>query len=267
MGEHGSSKPFPVPFHRKSLYRTITGDLPIMAIILLSDPYAGYRGRTSVVGGGVISPRGNRFVRRTFVQPSNPNSSDQQTMRSALTAASQAYSDISDFNRAAWDQLSIDLPRTDPDGNTYFQTAMGLYTGVQVMRILDGQAILDTAPPAIVQAAPTSLGTVEINIAQTDVVFSWGFDDPGAQWYLQRTPALPGTARQPRQTDFRKFGGTFPESILTDATTPGTATFVIADLSFPIAAGDRIGQQITAYSPGYVKGQSRFQDRTVTQEV
>jgi hypothetical protein len=194
---------------------------------------------------------------RAFAQPSNPNSLAQQSVRSNLTLASQAYSLTDDAEADAWLALSDALPRVDKNGNPYTIGAKGAYVQVNSLRLLDGQSISDTAPSAVTQAAPTDITDVDFVDASPDtlsVIFEHGNDD--GFFLLELTRPLPGLRRQPRDSDFVLPTTDLADSIVAQASSPQTIAMNIPDMRFVLAADDRIGVRITAISPGYVRGQT-----------
>lgn len=228
-----------------------------MALITLVSPFATFRGRDSVVGGGVLFPRGLRSIRRTFVQPANPNTTFQQTVRSALTQASQGFSSLADGDLAGWESLSAALPRTDANGNSFNLQPKAWYVSVNTFRILDLQAITDVAPAATTEAAITSFDSVTRVGGppedQSNLIFSHA--NSGALFLIEATAVLPGTRRQPRDTDFRAWADTFAAIIIPDTASPQTYGQPDASSRFIYAVGDRVGFRITSLSSGYVLGQ------------
>jgi len=237
-----------------------------MALITLVSPYGSFRGRDSVSAGGVLFPRGGRNFRRTFVQPANPNTSFQQVVRSAMAEASQGFSQLADNDLPGWQTLADALPRTDPNGNSFILQPKQWYVSVNTYRLLDGQALLDTAPAA---TSPLSFGTL------TSLVYSVGppqlidltfTNSAGPRlFFIESTAPLPGVRRQPRDTDFRSWAILFPDAIVPRSASPQTEQLNI-DTQARIAyqVGDRVGIRMTAISDDYVKGQVRSEVITVT---
>lgn len=231
--------------------------------ITLQQPFLTARGRDSPIAGNVLYPVDGRMFSRKFVQPGNPNSLAQQAVRNNLTAASQAYSDISGSENDAWAALSAALPRVDKDGLNYDIGAKAMYVAVNSLRLLDGQAVENAAPPAITQLAPSDITSVEFTAGAPDVVdvtFPHANDD--GFFLLELTRPLPGVRRQPRDSDLVIPTADLSAGIVAQAASPQVVSMDLPDMRFALAIGDRIGVRITAVSPGYIKGQSI--DRVIT---
>lgn len=238
-----------------------------MALIELQQPFGSFRGRDEVVGGQVLYPAGGRQFARTFVQPTNPQTPDQQIIRGFMTIASQGYSALDSTEKASWLALAPQMQRTDPNGNSYSPTAKGLYVGVNSYRQMDTLGLGDTAPPAVIQAAALTLVEAELTIGGGNLRFEWTHANIDGFFFLEWTPALPGLTRLPRDTDFRRYGGTFDAAIRDQDTSPQGSSPTVASLQFPVLEGARHGFRVTSLSPGYLKGQQLTGVLTITQEV
>lgn len=226
-----------------------------MPLLTLQQPFATFRGRDSRIQGNVLYPAGGRMFSRSFVQPANPGSAAQATVRAALTAASQAFSDLSTAEVAAWQALADALPRTDPNGNEFSIGAKGMYVSVNAERILDGLAVDDVAPAAVTQAAATGITSLTDDTGPdvNDLIFTHGNAD--GFFIVEWTAPLPGTARQPRDNDFVLPSVDMADSIIAQAASPQTFSLADAANRLVLASGARVGVRITSLSPGYVKGQ------------
>lgn len=99
------------------------------------------------IGGCVFSRnRYGAYVRNRSV-PVNPGSTFQNTVRANLASLSQAWvSELTDNERASWDQYASQVPRTDALGNQMFVLGINWFVAVNSLRLLATAARLDSAP-------------------------------------------------------------------------------------------------------------------------
>jgi len=94
----------------------------------------------------VNTRRNGQNVLRNFAAPDNEQSTAQVAVRGAITGASQAYSGLTASELAAWETLAANYTRLDRAGNEYPLTGQQMYNAVNAYRLMDGQAVSDTAP-------------------------------------------------------------------------------------------------------------------------
>lgn len=222
---------------------------------LLKQPFDAYSGKTGDVGAPVLYRRGNENIVRTNVRPANPDSVLQTQVRAAFSAASKAFSDITDQNKSTWENLNAQIRRQNVFGQDYPATAKGLYTGVNQYRQLDGQAINDVAPPAVIQLAATDITDLEIEAGGANVLVTWEHSNADGFFFVELTQALPGVTRQPRDTDFASISNDYITAIAARQASPMVITYAVADMKVPVVAGERYGIRITSLSAGYLLGQ------------
>lgn len=230
-------------------------------LITLTKPFATARGRDSTIFGNVLYPLGLRMVSRSFAQPDNPQSASQTSVRTYFTLGSQAFGALTDVERAAWDALAEAMPRSDMDGVEYNPTSKGTYVHVNSLRQIDGQAITDTAPSAVTQAAPTDITSVTIAGGNCTIVFAHSNAD--GFFMVEGTAKLPALQRRPRDPDYRLVSSVLADSIVARGASPQSVVIAVGSLHFPWAVADQVGIRITAISPGYVRGQSRSERQTI----
>jgi hypothetical protein len=109
---------------------------------------------------GVTSSR-NRYgqYKRTRAIPVNPSSDRQGIIRAQLGDLSQAWRDLTDAQRAGWENLALSLVRTDALGQQYTLDGQQAYISVNMANLNAGNATVAAAPGMV---APTGLLTATI---------------------------------------------------------------------------------------------------------
>jgi hypothetical protein len=225
-----------------------------MALTQLESPFRSFHGRNEVVGGQVCYSIADRNFARSFVIPDNPASAFQQSIRSFFTLASQAFSLLTNAERALWETLSVDLPLVDIFGQSYARTAKGAYVAVNVLRQLDAQAITDVAPASITQAAPTAITDLTFTAGTTNN-FIFTHSNADGFFLLRASQTLPGLQRHARTNDYRLVSVAAINSLVARAASPQTVSIVGADRRQIYAAAARVSVAIQSLSVGYVPGQ------------
>lgn len=174
----------------------------------------------------VYFPLGSRQFARNWVIPSNPSSEGQSTVRSALTAAANAFLSITVAEKQAWADLAANLPRKDLDSESYKLSAIQLYIEVNLYRQLDGQAITDVAPtlatPAFISPADASIEVVtDTEKADADAT-------------------LIGVAGTPAATDLYALHLTFPTYLGSYTPKKTDLRYAVLDFETAIVAGSAI---------------------------
>lgn len=96
-----------------------------MALIKYGHIISEARGK---LNGTVFSRNTYGSYMRTKVTPANPSTPYQQSVRSALTAASQSWAALDDATRSAWNQSAVLVSRTNIFGDNVPLTGFNLYT-------------------------------------------------------------------------------------------------------------------------------------------
>lgn len=109
---------------------------------------------------GVTSSR-NRYgqYKRTRAIPVNPNSTYQGTQRARFGDMSQAWSGLTENQRAGWRSLGSQIQRTDALGQTYDLTGPGAFSMINCNNLDAGNAVVSDAPAIV---TPDGLLTVTI---------------------------------------------------------------------------------------------------------
>ncbi len=124
--------------------------------------------------GGITASRGRggQYFRRRAI-PTNPSSPAQLNVRSIFASQSQAWSDLTDAERAAWEAWTPQNPITNALGNQITLSGHMAFVKLNSRLALDVQTLL-TVPPII--NAPLSLATIvqdgDIGLGDVDLTFT-----------------------------------------------------------------------------------------------
>lgn len=221
----------------------------------LTFPVAELSGNGGGAFGLVYSQWRGLQVARRQVQPSNPQTEQQQGVRGYLTAASVAFQSISLSEKAAWDAWAI-INKSTILGVDVIRPAISEYCGVNVLRQIHGEAIDDAAPTAKADFAITGITSITNTGPGTsmDLVFTHNATTLTDRLVLVKvTEALPSELVVPKSSDFRTIDGVLAgTSIQALGASPDTIVFTGA-LNFP-TVGAFIGVEITPLSPEYAVG-------------
>lgn len=200
-------------------------------------------GRASGSMGGVTAShnRGGQYLRMRAT-PTNPNSTYQQTVRSAMSTLSAMWAAVlTDAERASWDLYAINVPLPNALGDPVNVGGLGMFIRTNVLVLQTGAAggaVLTTAPaifnlgeftePSITNiSAATDQLTLAFNAADAWV----GEDDSNMLVYTSRPM---GEAINYFKNPYR-----FAFSINGDSVTPPTSP-ATDTLSFQCEAGQKI---------------------------
>ena len=108
------------------------------------------------VGGHVASKnRGGSYI-RTKVTPVNPQSSSQVSVRGRFTTYAQAWRDLTEAQRAAWNAAVLDFAKTDIFGDLRNPSGFNLFQKLNNNLSIAGIAQISVPP------VPASVGVVEL---------------------------------------------------------------------------------------------------------
>lgn len=232
-----------------------------MPIVQLKSPYETWRGKS---GDTVAYPIAGRMFAREFVNPSNPDDANQQSVRSNLATVAVAFQSLTPAEKSAWANLGAQMNRTDANGDSYTLSAVQAYVSVNTLRLLDGQAGTDTAPSFTTALAPT---IDDVEITAPNIAIGLSNTVSGILYYARISAPLPGETRNAYLRDLTSFSAApnQDDSIQDASGTTHSLQIPTSQLPFSLSGGDRIGVQVTAISADYVPGQKAFtQSITVT---
>lgn len=225
-----------------------------MPLVTLKSPYESWRGKS---GDTVAYPILNRMFAREFVNPTNPDGANQQTVRSYLAQSAVAFQSLTPSEKNAWANLGSQMSRTDPNGNSYSLSAIQAYCAVNAYRLLDGQSTTDTAPTF---TNPLAATIDDVEITSPNIVVGLSNTVSGILYYVQISPPLPGETRQAYARDLSSFSAApnQDDSIQDASGATLNVTIPESQLPFTVAGGDRIGVRVLSLSADYVPGQRSF---------
>lgn len=111
------------------------------------------------LGGHVVQRNAYGLFARTYVVPANPQTLFQQDRRAIVEDRIRQWPLLTDAQRAAWQALTADYPRTDGLGNSYFMTGQNLFVSLNLNLWMIGQGLIDAAP---VKRIPDAIGEFSV---------------------------------------------------------------------------------------------------------
>jgi hypothetical protein len=180
-----------------------------MSLVTMMAPFAQGSGKISSPVGTpdtasvVMMPDSNgRTLLRSFVQPANPNTFQQEVFRGFFSQVQEAIQSLTIEEVASWRTLAENITRSGRLGIEYTLSWTMAYSMVNNLRLQNGQTVIDTAPlwnPAPLVGSVTTLASDDGAPAQeVDVTFSCRFPTT-SYGSSPRTPKVPGP-RPPRAT-------------------------------------------------------------------
>lgn len=164
--------------------------------------------------------RGLNYV-RTFIVPTNPNTSRQSEIRGLFTSAARAWSAISAAQRFAWRAFADLSPLHDVFGGSYTASGINAYLGLYIIAEDSGNTAVSDPP---VTASPVALITPDANpgtlSGEIDII--WGGASEGDNADVWVTSLIP-VGRKIQKGDYRHHSYTaMATAILTvDSLVPG----------------------------------------------
>lgn len=220
-------------------------------------------GSDGKIGGFVHMKLLGMPVARRHVLPAQPRTTAQVNIRAYLTAAAQAFGDLTTAERTAWETMA-NLMTHSHLGFTYTPYAINAYISVNVWRQLDGQAIDDAAPTALAGFTASVIATVGYVTATT--VFSFILTHNGVAtvgfWAVSTTPTLASAQRAARPSDYRLAMATTADAIVAVEATPQTI-----ELTAPLhlwANGDYMAIKVVPLGAAYSYGTEFTSRQTIT---
>jgi len=205
-----------------------------MALIILGGGVAAASGS---MGGTVFSRnRSGAYIRNRSI-PLNPNSSQQQTIRNALTSLVTAWIEsLTTPQRMAWDTYAANVPVTNRLGQQAFLTGQNWYIAANTPRIQAGLARVDAAPTVFNRGTFTPISATGDGSSQLITVTFTNTD----AWASEGGSSLLvyGARSQNFSAEFRKSSFRFAGKVDGNATTPPTSPVTIAS-PFTFVSGTR----------------------------
>lgn len=114
-----------------------------MASVKFSALVSEMRGK---LNGSVFSKNRSGNYLRNKVTPVNPQSTDQQAVRSLLSAVSQSWRQLTQAQRDAWINASANFPYTDIYGDSKILSGQAFYNKLNLNLLKIGAATIQTPP-------------------------------------------------------------------------------------------------------------------------
>lgn len=158
-----------------------------MAKILFTAFMADMRGK---VNGTVFSKNAVCAYARTKVSPANPQSPDQSIVRQRLASLSAQWRGLTQSQRNSWIEGSVNFPRTNQFGQTYYLTGQQLYIALNTnILTVQGAEIVNCPAPVEVPEFSLQSGAADVS-AQTISVTSIAEVPTNFKLVLQATTGL-----------------------------------------------------------------------------
>lgn len=193
-------------------------------------------GSGSIAGMTFSRNKGGNYLRARAI-PTNPNSSLQQAVRSAMSQLSVLWQDtLTAAQRLAWKTYAENVPLLNPLGQSRTVTALNMYIRSNVPRLQASLARVDDAPTTFNLGDYTSPSfAIDTANDEVDVTFDntdgWANEDDSSMLVFGSVPNDP-------TIDYFKGPYQFLATIDGDSVTPPTSPAAIA-LPAAIVAGQR----------------------------
>lgn len=195
------------------------------------------------IGGTTYSHnRGGMYMRSRAV-PTNPNSPQQQAVRTAVAALVSAWNNVLTApQRLVWDTYAANTPVLNALGEPINAGGLGMYIRGNVPAIQAGLARIDDGPTVfntgeytepVVGTISAAAGTMSLAFTATD---AWANEDGAAMLVLASRGQNPSI-------NYFKGPYRFAAAILGDSTTPPTSPEVVT-LPFAVAVDQKVFSQV-----------------------
>jgi len=229
-----------------------------MPIVTYVAPYSTFRGVVrsgGSLGGQVTYPVGRANYSRAWVQPANPESAHQVTIRALLAAAAQGYAALTEAQADAWRAAASGIYRTNAAGQTYELSGAHLYAMINLYRTMHAQSPTTTPPALTAPGAITSVYAVTVT-GTTLIVRCTHALHLSVDWIFARVTApLGGAARNARPSDYRVSTPTYAASYDLADVSPLAISLIGTNLG--VTVGDYIGVDLLPLGPTYYPGVAR----------
>lgn len=156
-------------------------------------------------GGATFAHNSGGLYMRSRTIPTNPNSPQQQTVRTAMGELSNQWNDtLTQAQRDAWNLYAINVPLTDVLGGTHLTSGIAMYVRSNVPRIQAGLGTLDAAP-TIFNLGAFSEPTYTVTAPSTGSLAFVGSDD----WVSEDNAAMLLYASRPQNPSIEFFKGPY----------------------------------------------------------
>lgn len=178
--------------------------------------------------------RGGMYARARRI-PVNPNTSQQQAVRNALSQLQTRFAQtLTATQRTNWAVFAANVPITNSMGNTVHLTGQQWYVRANVPRLQASVAIVDS-PPTIFELATLTLPVPTLTALGTTVSLAYTVTAGSDDWAREAGGYLLLFASKPQNVTKNFFAGPYRfAGKVTGAATPPTSPAVI---TLPFTAG------------------------------
>jgi len=155
----------------------------------------------------VYTYNGGQQLIRKFTQPTNPDTTEQQVVRSIFSALTKQWATLSSAQRDAWETWAAAHPVKNRLGNTVKRTGLTAFVQLgAIVQMRTGAAPSGAAPTLPVPSAPSGIEATEGTPDQYAV--SHGYSTLTGLFLMMKMTDMLGTAAQnPRIPDYRMISG------------------------------------------------------------
>jgi hypothetical protein len=236
-----------------------------MALVKFKSPLASFRGRSGTdADGQVYYDLDGRGIGRDLVIPKNPNTTEQQQVRSINMSIATMYKGLSRPQAEAWNAFGRNFVSTDSFGRKYKYGGMQAFQAVNAHRALANQTLL-TEPPAFARV-PAPMAVESVTVSAPNIVSlavrhlqaaSSGY------WRVRLSPPLPSPVRLAAAGDLRMATSTFRLCYVAIAASVQT---IVLTTRYAYYAPETLGVEILGLSNDFVPGQAIFVRHIVVAE-
>lgn len=218
-------------------------------------PINDMRGKTQATGGFVAGFwRGIKVFRQNVI-PRNPNSTNQALIRNILATASQGYKAISAGQKTAWAAYAAGK-KIKVFGKEITIPEISAYVKVNVMRLIDGEAVDPAAPTILsdfIASDIATVGYVEGTTVLSFIVTHNASIVTNRLWAVKITGSMASARVVPKVSDFRLANGVTADSIIPVTSSPQTIS-ITAPVFGNWSDQDTMGIKVVPLSEDYDLG-------------
>lgn len=170
--------------------------------------------------------RGQQIL-RAFTSVPNPDTADQQAVRTAFSLLTKNWKNLTTAQTNAWDAFAIANPITNRLGNVVSRTGVSAYVELGSIHYFRTGVLLSAAP-TLAQPAPPSLIEQQgsMNPDQLGITITHSLPSiVGIWWLVRMTAALPSIKVTPALPLYRMVRGVNANSFAAAAASPDDVTF------------------------------------------
>jgi hypothetical protein len=207
----------------------------------------GISGRLGNSNATYAGYRGNYLIRAQPIVP-NPQTTDQQATRAALSYLAKNWQTLTATQRATWNAAAANADVKTRVGTTMARTGLTLYIGLGLPTILRTGSYTATSLPTEAQGGTVTISSTSIDISDGNITFevtSLGIPT-GSFIEVRATAAASSPAINPQPSSYRLICGANPDSFM--AATSGPASYSFPQSKFAYAEGQLVGLEVRGLS-------------------